>query len=107
MTELYEALEGSPLRVLPLMLLQLNQFELAIADKARAAGVVDPEVDYILASRALADRNYAEAVRHLENALRLDPQSVELAQYRIFALLQAGEVEAARLAVDGVSGFWE
>jgi hypothetical protein len=117
MSDLYQALEGSSLRSLPLLILKINDYELALVDKALEADVVDPGLDYYRASRALADRNYAEAVLHLEDALRLDPQSIELAQYRIFALMLAGQVEAGRLAADelrgrapsgrGIPGFWD
>jgi hypothetical protein len=114
--EIHEVLEGSSLRALPLAFFQLSYSDFAIIDTAFAAGVISPEINFAFASRAMADRNYPEAVQLLENALRMDPGSVMLAQLRIFALLQAGEVEAARAAAGelrrraptgGFPDFWE
>jgi tetratricopeptide (TPR) repeat protein len=116
LAELDEALVETGLRALPLILLNTNDHELAIADRAAAAGVQDPSIDYFRAARALSLRQYRDAVTDLERALSLDPGAIELAQYRIFALRMDGDERAAEAADalrsrtaagSGLPGFWE
>jgi hypothetical protein len=116
LAELEEVLLDSRLRALPLILLNTNDHDLAIAERAAAAGVEDPGVHYFLAARAFSRRHYRDAVAELERALSLDPGSIQLAQYRIFALsmdrddraLEAAEALRARTPPgSGLPGFWE
>lgn len=117
LAELEAALVSSPLRALPLLLMNTNDHDLEIADRAAAAGVVDPGIHYFRAARALSHRRYRDAVAELEAALSLDPGSIQLAQYRVFALMMDGDEARASEAAEalrrrapagtGLPGFWE
>lgn len=117
LAELDDALTTSMLRALPLILLNTNDHDLAIAERAAAAGVQDPGIHYFRAARGFSHRRYREAVVDLERALSLDPGAIELAQYRIFALMMDRDEERAAEGADalrirapagsGLPGFWE
>lgn len=92
---LYEVVANSELRSLPLMILGTSQDEMAAVRRAHAAGAGGPHIDFLLAMQELGERNPERALLHLDRAIEADPQSAELQQFRIVALVLAGRHDRA------------
>jgi predicted membrane-bound spermidine synthase len=115
--DLYHALTETELVTLPLFLMNATYQETNAIDDAVRKGLQDPVLEYFQAARSVSRREYGAALSHLESALRLDPASVHLEQYRILVLELSGERDAARNAArslrmrtsgeGGLQGFWD
>jgi predicted membrane-bound spermidine synthase len=116
-SDLVRSLTESDLVTLPLFLLNMTYQETEAAERAFEEGVVDAGLEYCRAAGSIASRDYRGALVPVERALRLDPESVHLAQYRVLVLELSGDRARAREAASrlrsraspesGLAGFWE
>lgn len=97
--ELHQVLTETSLESLPLMLMASDLEDRPILEKASEGGVSHPMLDFLLAAHAFAARDYELAREHLLSAQKKDPNSAELARFRVLALVLTGKgTEANRLA---------
>jgi predicted membrane-bound spermidine synthase len=87
--DLHELLARSPLRTLPLWLLGSGQEEVRIVSGMAPGAAPQPDVDRVRALGAMAERDFAGAVRWLERARAARPDDVRLASLEIYALCMA------------------
>jgi spermidine synthase len=93
---LADALTGTDLEVLPLVVAGSEPREQDALDRALARGEGGPLSDYLLALRALARRDYTEADRRFVRLARAEPGFEEVTRFRALALCLAGRGEEAR-----------
>jgi tetratricopeptide (TPR) repeat protein len=72
--------------------------------KARALGPLIPAVPYQLGRASLAKQDYATAVRHLEEALRLNPAATVIHYPLAMAYRALGDLEKAQSNLDRTKG---
>ena len=99
MPEAHLLLTGSRLRTLIMWLMGSDADVQQVIDAAPPADRGDPELQFHIGLRRIAERNYAAAVEPLERAEASPRRRTEAFGLRIFALCMAGRIdEAARLA---------
>ena len=97
--EVHLLLTGSRLRTLVMWLLGSDADVQQVIDAAPPAGRGDPELQFHLGLRRIAERDYAAAIEPLERAEASPRRRTEAFGLRIFALCMSGRIdEAARLA---------
>jgi len=94
--DLVAALTGTRSDWLPLILTGSHTREQALADRARARGETGNAVDYLLAVRMLAQRQYAEAAALLGKVHEREPGFGRALDFRILSLCLAGRVDEAQ-----------
>ncbi len=120
---LADTLTGSALRTPVLLCMDSDDRLQMLVDRAVSRGLDDPEIDYQLAVRAMAERDYARAERLLDRSQPVGPGPDPVTYYRILAAHLGGDsrlahalAETAReryeaLAAAGqtprADGFWE
>ena len=99
--QLRSILAGSSLRTLPLWLMDTNEDEVRLAERAAARGVKDPVIDYVQGLSALADRDWERARAHMDAAEKLNAPVENLLRARVMARALGGDRDGAlRLARD-------
>ena len=99
MPEVHGLLTGTGLRTLPLWLLGSDPDVQLVIDAASEEQRADPELQFHLGLRRIAERDYAAADAALERAEASERRRTEAFGLRVYALSMAGRVdEAAGLA---------
>ena len=99
MPEVHLLLNGSGLRTLVMWLLGSDPDVQEVIDATSPAGRADPELQFHLGLRRIAERDYAAAIAPLERAEASARRRTEAFGLRVFALCMSGRIdEAARLA---------
>lgn len=99
MPEVHRLLTGTGLRTLVLWLLGSDPDVQQVIDAASPDQRADPELQFHLGLRRIAERDYAAAVVALERAEASQQRRTEAFGLRVYALCMAGRIdEAARLA---------
>jgi hypothetical protein len=93
---LHRALTQTTSYYLPLVILGSQAPEQRIAPRARARGERGAALDYLDGIRALAERDYVEAARRLEQVLDAEPNFGRAAALRALALCLAGDTRGFR-----------
>lgn len=93
---------GSPLRALALWLMDTNEDEVHLAERAAARGVKDPVIDYVRGLSAMADRDWERARAHMDAAETVGAPVKNLLNARVMARALGGDRDGAlRLAREG------
>ena len=99
MPEVHRLLTGTGLRTLVLWLLGSDPDVQQVIDAASPEERADPELQFHLGLRRIAERDYAAAAVALERAEASQQRRTEAFGLRVYALCMAGRIdEAARLA---------
>jgi spermidine synthase len=94
--DLFASLTGTRSEWLPLVLTGSHPREQAMVDRAVARGESSNAIDYLLAVRTLARRQYAEAASLFEKVQAREPGFGRALDFRILSLCLAGRVDAAQ-----------
>ena len=98
--ELAECLTGSPLRTLPLWILESSVAEQGIAERAARRGVDDPRLHELFGARALVDRDYAAAAERFGRARPDRADAERIAELRALAYCLVHDTRNASAAVE-------